>query len=99
MSDFTSQSVISQLAENYHDTKQVLMENYSNFLFADEDEVEFASMLLGLFLHRAELTFTTQEWIAGISYIKYLNNDTFLRTTESELDYKRNLNVYRASYV
>ena len=99
MSDFTSQSVISQLAEDYHDTKQVLMENYSNFLFADEDEVEFASMLLGLFLHRAELTFTTQEWIAGISYIKYLNNDTFLRTTESELDYKRNLNVYRASYV
>ena len=99
MSEFTAQSVVSQLVDDYRDTKQILMENYSNFLFADEDEIEFASMLLGLFLHRAELDFTTQEWITGISYIKYLCNDTFLRTTESELDYRRNLNVYRANYV
>ena len=99
MSEFTAQSVVSQLVDNYYDTKQILMENYSNFLFAEEDEIEFASMLLGLFLHRSELEFTTQEWIAGISYIKYLNNDTFLRMSESKLDYKRNLSVYRASYI
>ena len=99
MSDFTSQSIVAKLAEDYHDTKRILMENYSNFLFADEDEIEFASILLGLFLHRDELSFSTEEWVAGISYIKYLNNDTFLRTTESEQDYKRNLGLYRANYI
>ncbi len=98
MSEFTAQSVVSQLADRT-DTKQILMENYSNFLFADEDEIEFASMLLGLFLCRTGFNFTTQEWIAGVNYIKYLNHNTFLRMTESELDYKRNLNIYRVNYV
>ena len=98
MSEFTAQSVISQLAEGC-DIKEVLMENYSNFLFADEDEVEFAAMLLGLFLYRDGLKFTAQEWVTGINYIKCLNGETFLRTTEPELGYRRNLNMYRANYI
>jgi len=99
MSEFTAQSIVSKMSEESNNMRQVLAENYSNFLFADNDEMEFASILLGLFLHQNDFCFSTEEWVAGISYIRYSNGDTFLRTTEVEAVYRRNLDLYRANYV
>lgn len=99
MSEFTEQSVVTQLANGNFDTKQVLMENYSNFLFADEDEIELAAMILDLFLRRTGPLFSLYDWSHAIGYIRSLNGESFLRASESEVDLQRVLRLYRANYV
>lgn len=99
MSDFTQQSIISQLVDDHHEIKQILMENYCNFLFLDEDEIDLACIILALFLHAAEFNFSTEDWITAVNYVRFINDDTFLRIDESEVDYKRELELCRARYV
>ena len=99
MSDFTKQSIISQLVDDHREIKRILMENYCNFLFLSEDEIDLACIILALFLHAAEFIFSTEDWVRAVNYVRYLNDDTFLRLDEEETDYKRELELCRARYV
>ena len=99
MSDFTKQSIISQLVDDFREIKRILMENYCNFLFLSEDEIDLACTLLALFLHAMEFNFSTEDWVMAVNYVRYLNDDTFLRLDEQEADYKRELGFCRARYV
>lgn len=100
MSDFTDQSVISQLANQNQEAKQTLMENYSNFLFMDDDEIDFACILLSLFLHAEEIKrFSTEDWVTAINDIRLNNDDIFLHIDESLINYKRELSLFRARYL
>ena len=99
MSSFTQQNIMTQLVDSRQETKQVLMDNYSNFLFLDEDEIDFACIVLELFLHATDFSYSTENWVRAISYVKYLNGGTFMHRDDSELDYKRELGLYRARYI
>lgn len=99
MSDFTDQNVVTQLAKSSCDTKQILIDNYSNFLFADDSEIEFAAMILDLFLHRKKNRLSLGDWAHCVNYIRYLNGDAYLRDSEAEYGYEKDLLLYRANYV
>ncbi len=99
MSDFTKQSIISQLVDDHREIKRILMENYCNFLFLSEDEIDLACIILALFLHASEFNFSTEDWVRAVNYVRYLNDDTFLRLDEKETDYRRELELCRARYV
>lgn len=99
MSDFTKQSIISQLVDDHREIKRILMENYCNFLFLSEDEIDLACIILALFLHAAEFNFSTEDWVTAVNYVRYINDDTFLRLDEQETDYRRELELCRARYV
>ena len=95
MSEFTEQSVVSQLAKNDYDTKIILQDNYSNFLFVDDDEMDFAAILLDLFLRRMKQSFSLGDWLSCIDDMKR----TSVGAPPPEREHERTLSLYRASYV
>ena len=99
MSNFAEPSIISQMSGDPLLIKSILTDNYCNFLFVDEDEIDFACVLLARFLCPDNFEIGTEDWVRAVSYIRCICGDSHLRFDEDELDFERELMIFRACYI
>ena len=99
MSDFAEPSIISQMSGDLLKIKNILEDNYCNFLFVDEDEMDFMCVLLAHFLCPDNFVISTEDWVRAVSYERCIGGDSHLRFDEDELDFERELLIFRACYI